>query len=185
MNVLMLAGCIQAKMAWQKVEEKVAEAKERASIPPMECDAPVDEGEPVGCISGTLRCGDVVEGTTEGGDDLWDDPFYARHFCFPAGDDYGGPERVYRLEVPANQDVTIRLDSDCVDLDVAALAWDYAGKCPTVNHNIPECESTNRSGGGKVRLNTFKARDYLVVVDGKKRETGTFRLTVQCKDLVR
>ncbi len=185
MTILMLTACIQAQSAWQKVQAKVEEAKERATIPPMPCAAEVADEAPTACVTDRLTCGSVVEGTTKGGDDEWGDDFYAGHFCFPAGDHYDGPERVYVLDVPEYQDVTVRLDSDCVDLDIAALAWDYDGTCPGVNHNIPECESNNRSGGGKVRLNVFKPRSYLVVVDGKEGETGTFRLTVQCKELVR
>jgi hypothetical protein len=178
-------GCLESRQAWDTVKKKAADAKEAASIPAMPCDAKVPNDPPQACLSGELQCGSVIEGTTEGGDDEWGDAFYARAFCYPAGDDRGGPERVYLFHAPENQDVTIRLDSDCVDLDVAAIAWSYDGSCPTENHNIPECTADGHAGGGKVRLNTFKARDYLVAVDGKEHAIGTFRLTVTCAPLVR
>jgi hypothetical protein len=183
--LLPLLACSDARQAIYKLEKVAEEAKEAASIPPMPCDAEVDKDPPNNCISGTLRCGDVVEGTTEGGDSEWSDEFYAGKFCFPSGNRYSGPERVYLFHAPENADIRIRLDSDCEDLDVAAIAWSYNGTCPTVNHQVPECTANADRGGGKIRINTFKARDYLVVVDGKDAATGTFRLTVDCGQLVR
>lgn len=183
--IVALGGCGEAQVAWNKMKKQAASAKEAATIPAMPCDAPVSTAPPNACLSGTLTCGQVIEGTTEGGDSAWEDEFYAKNFCFPAGDGRSGPERVYNFKAPEYQDITIRLDSDCADLDVAAIAWTYDGKCPGVNHNVPECESAGAPGGGKVRLNTFKSRDYLVVVDGKRRASGTFRLTVTCTPLVR
>lgn len=181
---LALVGCNEVRGVATKMKRAAEDAKERASIPPMACDAAVDKSSPQGCITQEISCGDVIEGSTEGGDNLWADEFYAKHFCFPAGDNRTGPERIYVLKVPERQDVTLRLDSDCADLDLAAIAWAYDGTCPGVNHLVPECESNNSTdGGGKVRLNVFKARDYLVAVEGKNHASGTFRLTVQCQPL--
>lgn len=176
-------GCREAQQAVEKVRRAAVSAKEEVTTPSLPCDAAVPSDPPRGCLTSTLQCGDVVEGTLDGGQANWNDDFYAGIFCFPAGDDRSGPERVYRLDAPANQDITIKLQSDCVDLDLAVLAWQYEGTCPTVNHLIPECEGENRTGGDVVRLNTFKARDYLVAVEGKHGKTGPFRLTVQCAPL--
>jgi hypothetical protein len=178
-------GCADAQKAAEKVRDAAVGVKEEATRERLACDADVPRPLVDGCLSGTLTCGSSVTGTTEGGESALADTFYAGSFCFPAGDDRSGPERVYLFEAPANQDVRIRLDSDCVDLDVAAVAWNYDGSCPTENHLVPECESSGSRGGGSVRLNVFHARDYLLVVDGKQRATGTFRLTVDCSPLVR
>ncbi|MDP2314933.1 MAG: hypothetical protein Q8P41_18685 [Pseudomonadota bacterium] len=184
MIALFLAlGCREAQQAVEKVRRIAVAAKEEATTPALPCDAEVPNTKPQDCLTATLQCGDVVEGTTEGGETAWNDDFYAGIFCFPAGDDRSGPERVYRLEAAANQEIKIKLQSDCVDLDLAVLAWDYQGSCPGVNHLVPECEGDNKSGGGVVKLNTFKARDYLVAVEGKKGAKGPFRLTVTCAPL--
>lgn len=180
---LLLSGCREAQVAAQKVRSAVVSVKEEATTPAFPCDATVPAIEPKGCLSSTLQCGDVIEGTTVGGESNWDDDFYAGIFCFPAGDDRSGPERVYRLQAPANQDITVKLQSDCVDLDLAALAWDYAGSCPGVNHLIPECEAENKSGGDSLHLTTFKSREYLIAVEGKRGKTGPFRLSVTCAPL--
>jgi hypothetical protein len=182
---LLALGCADAQNAVKKVRDAAASAKEEATRPRVTCDAEVPKAPVEGCLSGTLTCGDSVLGTTDGGESALGDAFYAGSFCFPAGDDRSGPERVYLFEAPANQDVTVRLESDCVDLDVAAVAWNYDGRCPTENHLVPECESAGSRGGGTVRLNTFHARDYLLVVDGKRRASGTFRLSVECTPLNR
>ncbi len=183
MMILALGGCREVQQAATKVQKLAMRAKEEATTPALACDAAVPNEEPQGCLSGTLKCGDVIEGTIEGGESNWSDDFYAGIFCFPAGDNRAGPERVYRLEAPANQDIHLKLQSDCVDLDIAALAWQYEGTCPGVNHLIPECEADAHVGGGDVHLSTFKARDYLVAVEGKNRKTGPFRLTVTCGPL--
>lgn len=182
--LLLLAGCGEVKGLVESVKTAATEAKERASIPPMPCDADVSTAPPENaCVSGELTCGSVIEGTTEGGVNFWGDDFYSHKFCFPAGDDRSGPERVYVFHAPANTDVRIRLDSDCAELDLAAVAWAWDGTCPGVNHLVPECESDNAEGGGRVRLNVFKPRDYLVAVEGKGGASGTFRLTVECGSL--
>jgi hypothetical protein len=181
--LLLALGCREAQVAVEKVRRAVVSAKEEVTTPSLPCDAAVSSPEPKACLTSTLKCGDVIEGTTVGGESNWNDDFYAGIFCFPAGDDRSGPERVFRLDAPANQDITVKLQSDCVDLDLALLAWDYQGTCPGVNHLIPECEGENKKGGDVVRLNTFKARDYLVAVEGKHGKTGPFRLTVTCAPL--
>jgi hypothetical protein len=181
--LLLSAGCQDATQAYQKVKKFAVAATEEATTPSMPCDADVSTAGPVSCLSGTLTCGQTIEATTVGGDSEWNDDFYAGAFCFPAGDDRSGPERVFLFKAPASQDVDIKLQSDCVDLDIAALAWNYEGTCPGVNHLIPECEGDAKAGGGRLRLNTFKERDYLIAVEGKRGATGTFRLTVDCHPL--
>jgi hypothetical protein len=179
----LVLGCREAQTALEKVKQAAVAAREEATTPAMPCDANVSTDAPTGCLSGTLQCGDVIEGTVEGGASEWNDDFYAGKFCFPAGDDRAGPERVYLFKAPANQDVTIKLQSDCVDLDLAAIAWTYEGSCPGVNHLVPECEGDAKPGGGVVRLNTFKERDYLLAIEGKRGVKGPYRLTVTCRPL--
>ena len=147
------------------------------------CDAEVDDKAPSGCMSGLLQCGQTIEGTTKNGNSDYNDAFYSNKFCFPAGDDRSGPERVYLFHAPAQQDILLKLQSDCVDLDIAAIAWSGDGSCPTENHLTPECEGQNHIGSDRVRLNTFKERDYVVVVEGKQGASGTFRLTADCVPL--
>lgn len=181
--LLLLVGCREAQQMAAKAKLAAQEAKERATTPPMPCDATVEDKAPDNCLSGLLQCGQTIEGTTKNGNKDYDDSFYANKFCFPAGDDRSGPERVYLFKAPANQDIVLKLQSDCVDLDLVAMAWAYDGSCPTENHLTPECEAQNHVGGDKVRLNTFKERDYVVIVEGKGGASGTFRLSADCVPL--
>ena len=136
-----------------------------------------------GCVSGTLACGTSVSGTTLGGDSAWDDDFYAKAFCFPSGDKHRGSERVYLLEMPPNMEATIYLTSDCVDLDLVALAWVYEGDCPGAGHPVAECEGDAKRAGGSVRVQSFKSRTYLVGIDGKDGAVGPYTLKVDCREL--
>ncbi len=178
-------ACADVTSTFNDVREGVAAASAEATRERLSCDADVDMPDIDGCLSGRLSCGDVVTGTTVGGEAAMGDDFYASQFCLPSGDDYSGSERVYLFEAPARQDVRVKLTSDCVDLDLVAVAWNYDGRCPTENHRVPECEASATRGGGTLRLNTFNARDYLLIVDGKHRATGTFRLEVECGNMVR
>jgi len=178
-----LGACQQVNYVKQKASQYAEEAREAATTPALDCDSTYDQPTPDRCLSGTIKCGDTIEGTTEGGQSLWDDAFYSAKFCMPAGNRHHGAERVYRLDVPESQDVRIKLQSDCVDLDVVAVAWAYDGSCPTEAHIVNECEGDDHEGGGRIRINTFRARTYLVGVDGKDGATGPFRLSVACTDL--
>ncbi|MBM4393818.1 MAG: hypothetical protein FJ090_22050, partial [Deltaproteobacteria bacterium] len=145
------------------------------------CATAVESPPARGCISGTLACGATVQGTTLGGDSAWDDTFYSKAFCFPAGDRHSGSERVYLLDLPALTEATVTLKSDCVDLDLVGVAWAYDGTgCPAVGHAIPECEGDNKRGGGQVKLQAFNARSYLVGIDGKAGAVGPYTVSVTC-----
>ena len=74
-SALSLLACVgrQAEMARQTAHQYVDEAQElatRVSTPAVACDAEVPRNDPHGCLSGVLHCGDVVLGTTEGGDKI-------------------------------------------------------------------------------------------------------------------
>lgn len=177
-------ACGPARCVGDRLRAEVASLEEDATGSPLNCDE-TPGAPPSSCISGTLTCGGTVAGTTRGGDSNVSDPFYAGAFCFPSGDRHDGAERVYLLEAPPQMDVQVNLDSPCADLDIAAVAWNYDGRCPTENHPVPECEGSNARGGATLRLNTFQARDYLIFVDGKDGAEGNFRLQVSCTPLVR
>lgn len=183
MSLFLLFACGEIQAQAKKVQRAAIAAKEEAARPKVQCDGTFDTEPPHGCISGEIHCGDVIDGTTVGGDSNWDDDFYSGAFCFTAGLRHSASERVYDLKVPAHTAVDIRMDSDCVDLDVAAAAWKYEGSCPDTHHTIPECEGDTDKGGGRIHLEVFNPREFLVAVDGKNGATGPFRLTVVCGPL--
>lgn len=135
-----------------------------------------------GCITRELSCGVQVKGTTAGGEANFGDEIYKGAYCMPFPNGYGGPERIYALEVPPNTTADIWLDSDCEDLDLFAMRWKYEGKCPTPSHRISECEvDAGGKGEGHVRVvTTTRPSHFLVVVDGKSGVTAPFALSVDC-----
>ncbi|MSP56363.1 MAG: hypothetical protein EXR69_12290 [Myxococcales bacterium] len=183
---VVILGCAKAELYKQKAEQLAADAKRKATTPAMPCDADVSEEPPLSCVSGKLWCGATVEGTTLGGLHNWDGEFYNDKFCLPGGD-YSGPERVYTLDVPEYTAATVELQSDCVDLDLVAVSFTWSsGACPGMQHNIPNCDGSSDAGGDSIELQSFaNPGSYMIAVDGKGSETGTYRLTVRCAGIVR
>lgn len=153
---------------------------------PVDCEvnhAPPDPKN--GCIYKRLECNSVVEDTTRGGKNHFDDDFYQQGFCTPQRNNYEkSPEAIYQLRVAPNTQVDMRLDSNCADLDLVAMAWDET-RCPTPQHATTiqkECEMDTKDGGGTLRVTTVtNPQTYLIAVDGKQGAYGNFRLTVNCK----
>ena len=151
---------------------------------PVDCDeshAPPDAT--FGCYHKRIKCGDVIEDTTRGGKSHFDDDFYQRGTFTPQRNDYeDSPEAIYQLKVKPNTSVYLRLDSNCADLDIAAMPWNEL-TCPDTAHveGLPETEMNTKPDGGTIRLTTVtNPQTYLVAVDGKQGAYGNFRLTVTC-----
>lgn len=178
-------ACANPEVTANAYMKDLHKATEQVMTPDMPCDAPVPTTRPKGCLSGVLHCGDEIEGNTDGGDSLWDDTFYAKKFCFPAGNGHPGPERIYQFDMPEYTQVTIKLQTDCTDLDLVAVSWAYEGSCPDERHAVFACEGSNKRGWDELLIQNFQARSYLIGVDGKGYETGTFRLKVQCDTILR
>lgn len=154
------------------------------AAPPLCATSAPESPPPRSCLTGALTCGATVSGNTLGGDSAWDDEFYASAFCFPVGGHHSGAERVYTLTAPADTQVTVRLTSTCVDLDLVMVAWDYDGRCPTPKHLVGECEAdASRGPAGTVKIQAFNERQYLVGVDGKDGAVGPYELSVECVPL--
>ena len=118
------------------------------------------------------------------GANIFGDDFFQRAACTPQRNDYErSPEAIYKLRLDGNVKAVIRLDSNCVELDQFAIAWENS-KCPTDKHAemIHECEFEDRPEGGKPLVITTvdKAQTYLVGVDGKHGAQGNFRLHIDC-----
>ena len=154
-------------------------------LPKVDCDEERPSPKPVrGCVTHEISCGDTVEGTTIGGDNNYGDDFFQRAYCTPRRNDYErSPEAIYKLRLGSNVKAVIRLDSNCIDLDQFAIAWEDQ-KCPTKKHaeSIRECEFDDNPEGGKPIVVTTVDREqtYLVGVDGKHGAQGNFRLSVEC-----
>lgn len=184
-SAVALAGCGEILSQVDRVTEFVGGSRAAAGRPKLDCDARYDTPTPRGCLSGELRCGDVVQGTTVGGESNFDDAFYAGAFCFPPGERHSASERVYRFSAPKDTEVTVTLDAPCADLDLAVVAWKYEGSCPVAQSAIAECEGDTSSSGGEVTVQVFNPRDYLVAIDGKDGATGPYRLSIECRGMAR
>ena len=153
---------------------------------PVDCDAShAPPTATTGCIHKKIKCNTVLEDTTRGGENHFGDDFYQGGYCTPQRNDYEeSPEAIYQLRVKPNTQVDMRLDSNCADLDLAAMSWDET-RCPTVEHAPAiqkECEMDTRTRGGSLRLTTVKnPQTYLIAVDSKDGAFGNFRLTVNCR----
>lgn len=191
--MLLLLACDEEVAATTPAPASTEQAPARAGETPQAPKAPARCGDapatpaPKGCVTGeVLTCGAQVSGTTEGGDAVVDNTFYEHAFCFPRGEGpHDGPERVYRVAVPEYQQATISLDSPCVDLDLVAVAYDWTGSCPAEDAIVSECEADTHGSGGKLRIDVFNPREYLVMIDGKAGVVGPYTLNVACRPIRR
>jgi len=156
------------------------------ALPDDFCERSFPTDAPAGpaCLTGTLSCGDSVDGTLVGGRSEFDAAMYALWYCTPNLDlePYDGPERVYAVELPAHTHASFVLQTPCADLDVFALYWPDADTCPDVTDPTRECDAGDGSADIDVAeiLSVEPERD-LVVVDGREGEQANFRLTVLCE----
>lgn len=127
--------------------------------PPISASNCSDEMEPPAlsgpdCITAQIRCGETVIGTTKGGGSWFDTRFYEKKYCTPATTRHDvGHERVYALTLPAgDRRATVWLDTPCADLDLAAMRVTDHNSCPTIDHNVTQCEMWPKSGTARERV---------------------------------
>lgn len=183
--MLALSGCNGCGNNVARVIPALEVINPEYSAVPLPCGDPLPTNRPGGnCVIGELTCGDVIEGSTSVGNRNFGDGIYRNAFCTVERHHYdNAPEAAYRLSVPANRRATIQLDSNCVDLDVVAIAWEETDRCPTERHAIHECEMDVSSGGGTIAVQTVdRPQRYILAVDGKDGAEGNFRLTVSCSE---
>lgn len=177
-----------------QVREKrvIWQGKEPGPPPPAEaitgsqCDEITDGGPvkgPEPCVTDVISCDQTIIGHTKGGVDYFDTRFWEKKFCWPATENHNsGDERVYRLDLPDGKIMaTVTLDTPCADLDMMGIRWEGGG-CPTIDHQINQCESMRKNGTRRERINMVSDREstWFIVVEGVRDEEGAFALTVQC-----
>ena len=186
MFALFLLGCDDVGHIAAKAIPALEHVDPSWGAPKVDCEAQRPPPKPRrGCVMETISCGDIIEGTTKGGKNHFGDTFYTQGTFTPQHNDYElSPEAIYQLKLDPNVKADIRMDSNCAELDLFAMAWDKT-TCPNEKHaelfRGRESEFDDYPGGGSVVLTTVdRAQNYLVGVDGKYGEAGNFRLTINC-----
>lgn len=149
------------------------------------CAEALSEAPPAGpdCYEATLGCGDEVAATNAGGDASFEGDDYTGNFCFAnlSNHDYDAPERVWFLDLPADMQATVTLESPCVELDLAVAKWTDADTCPTSESSFPVCEGDDDDGDGAVTVSWDSDTTWAIIVDGPyDTELGNFKLRVDC-----
>jgi hypothetical protein len=135
-------------------------------------------------VTANLSCpSSVVEHTNAGGSDLFEaDLQFLTCSGSASGDDFAGPERVYRLEVPEEYaSVSVQLES----CEASWGLW-YQGpdECPDYQLKTYPC-------GMLLNGSSFDQYDTLLVggtrivwlvVEGYENDGGNFRLSVECNE---
>lgn len=156
---------------------------EAAGEPDVACDDSLAVPRASGCAIESIACGESIEASNAGQARHFDDAFYRSKFCTPRSADYeSSPEAVYALTVPAEMQADVYLDTPCEDLDLFSIRWPHQDRCPTSSTSTGECEGSTKEGQDTVRI-VAVGRDekHLVWVDGKKGNTGNFRMRVECR----
>lgn len=151
------------------------------------CQDLADGGPVAGpdCLTGEVRCGEVLYGHTLGGTTgAFTSRFYEKKACTPATTNHdGGGERAYALRMPDGEHhVDVWLDTPCADLDLAVMEVKDVTRCPVEQDYVARCDMWPKPSNKRehVELSVQGATDFLVVVEGKKAQDGAFALTVLC-----
>lgn len=130
-----------------------------------------------------LQCGDVVEATLEGGRSVYTADDWEGWYCSVNLDrhPYDGPERAWRLDIPARTTAYVRIDTPCANLDVFAIFWEDPDSCPLPGAGLRVCETGDGDGSVDVaEVHSVDAESDLIIVDAKDGEVANFRLSVTC-----
>lgn len=151
----------------------------------VDCDArpetpdPGSDGLP-SCTTGVLSCGDTITGTLEGGSTFFDNNRgHAWEWCsgHSTGSELEGPERAYRLDVPANDTyVSLRLAS-CEPVQL--LWYQTSDACPNdrVTCSYVTVDGATCQGDDIV---TSGSGILYVVVESLGGSSGNYTLHVDC-----
>ena len=134
-------------------------------------------------LTAEVKCGDVVLGHTRGGVERFNTKFYEKNFCTPGTTQHdGGDERVYRLQLKAQERARITLDTPCANLDVAAIQSASGATALPTEALGQRCEMVAMKGTTREVLDLYTDVDdtWFLVVEGQKDEEGAFALHVQC-----
>jgi len=144
------------------------------------------------CVTDTLHCGDVVDGTTEGGSTwygndwgtdsnrTWTDKMGCNG-SDTFGESLSAPERVYTLDLTnSSQQANLVLYNDCGDLVLRAVRG--SDPCPGKAQTTYFCTSATTDGDGHemnfTPLNT--GYNWTIIIDGLNGFQGNYRLEVNC-----
>ena len=149
------------------------------------CDDELSVAEPAGpdCASATLGCGEVVTATTEGGYSDFVGDNYTSQFCFPNLDraSYGGPERIYVVELGDGAYAEAVLSADCARMGLSAMRWPKAGECPHGETTVTVCDGKEGTGPLAVTFGGYETQNrWVLVVDTADELPAAFRLTLAC-----
>ena len=167
--ILLLAGCDDGTFT-------IGSASGNDSTADIECeDVPPEPITGPDCYSGTLRCGDSLVATTEGGEASLHGGDYQSWYCMTGlEDEWTGRERVYTFEHPGTGDVTLSLSSPCGALRLITMAWSDTETCPYPGVSVLECDADDST----VTIWNSSVTQYAVLVDGD--EDQPFSLSVTC-----
>lgn len=143
------------------------------------CQESLDTTAPPGpaCLQDTIACGETVTGTTQGGASLWDKDFHQSNFCFVAGTDYDGAERMWGFHQAAYTETVVTLDH-CSDAALSVMSWADPETCPEAGGTVNRCEGSNLSN--QVTFYTDRDQYWVIGVDTAAGDEGNFSLTVAC-----
>lgn len=156
----------------------------------LECEEPFDTPAPGelgggACVTDVISCGDTVQGTNLGG---------STHFGSAPGEQFGmcagsasqtnkldGPERVYRMDIPAGTSgLSVRLKS-CTR---SMLFWYQGSACSTSSETCSYAPygSFYDQHGDIFLSDTGIHEDRVMwfVVEGYEQDGGNFTLSVDC-----
>jgi|GEM_PF-1972505 len=149
----------------------------------IDCDDPdcaLDPncGEIVGCEpGGDIECGDVSQGSTQDGNDNWQD------YCDTGADNWSGNEDIWTFRADEDGTVEIAAQSFGWNLDLTVLEGLLTDE-GEIACDPDECVANSWNFGGPGEFLEFEGEAgslYFIVIDGRgPNPNGEYTLQVQC-----
>lgn len=135
------------------------------------------------CLTEQLFCGDVIQGTTVGGSDVFGYPEYEDMGCISISSDWSGSERVYRFRLPAYTEGSLRVHTKCGEFRMRLLNEDScdAPRLTTTSCTVATQEVENNVFGTFIPSSN-QAKTFFVIVDGAEGYEGNYALEVVCEE---
>lgn len=134
------------------------------------------------CLTEGLECGDIIQGTTVGGSNVFGYPEYEDMGCISISSDWSGSERVYRFRLPRDTEASLRVYTKCGEFRMRLLNED---SCDAPRLTTTSCSVATQEIDDNVFASFLPASDqaktFFVIVDGADAFEGNYALEVVCE----
>ena len=134
------------------------------------------------CLTEVLECGDIIQGTTVGGSNVFGFSEYEDMGCISISSDWSGSERVYRFRLPRETEASLRVHTKCGEFRMRVLNEDTcdAPALTTTSCTVATQEIEDNVFASFIPSSS-QSKTFFVIVDGAEAFEGNYALEVVCE----